>query len=309
MRSDLIKQSPPPSANTPVHTSEICRIMGRLSAHRTTQFRGATERVSIGIVTDPPGRIETPALPNPRVAIHLGRSVYMACQRGGLTHGGWAVHGDIDIVPAGTPCVWEPDGPDTALIVGIDRGLIITAAEELGLHSDRLEVLNRFQVRDSQIEHICWALKAEMESGYPGGHIVLDSLSTALAAALASRHSSLSAVPLCSKQTITGHALRRSLSFIEENLKRDLSLADIAQAAGLSVSHLKKTFRQATGVPVHRYVIQRRVERARMLLSQGKLSISEVAQESGFSHQSHLAKHMRRILGYLPKNARQLPPD
>ncbi len=274
------------------------------AVHRITPFQCEAEKVSVKIVTDPAGRIETPALPNPRVAIHLGRSVYMACQRGGMTHSGWAVHGDIDIVPADTPCVWEPNGPDTALIIGIDRGLVKTAAEELGLSTDRLQVLNRFQIRDAQIEHICWALKAEMDLGYPNGRIFLDSISIALATALACRHSSLAAASFRSNETMSGHRLRQALSYIEDNLKRDLSLSDIAEAAGVSVSHLKTTFRQVTGVPVHQYVIQRRVERAKTLLSQGKSSISEVAHETGFAHQSHLAKHMRRILGCSPKGVR-----
>ena len=99
---------------------------------------------------------------------------------------------------------------------------------------------------------------------------------------------------------------RQALSYIEGNLQQDLSLNQIAQAAGVSASHLKATFRQLTGVPVHQYVIRRREERAASLLAQGKLSIGEVAQEAGFAHQSHLAKHMHRLLGCSPKAVRRV---
>jgi AraC family transcriptional regulator len=228
----------------------------------------------------------------------------MACQRGGLRHGGWAVHGDIEIIPADTACVWEPTGTDTALVVSLDRNLVAHVANELGLSGERIELLNRFQIRDAQIEHICWALKAEMDLGFPGGRVFLDSLSIALASALASRHSSQLSGPLESRNAISGHRLRQALSFIEENLKSDISLRDVAQAVGLSASHLKSAFRRATGVPVHRYIIERRVDRARSLLAQGKGSISEVAAEAGFAHASHLARHMRRILGCSPKEVR-----
>lgn len=275
-------------------------------ARQGSALQSDTHKLSVGVWTDPPGRTETPALRRPRIAVHLGQSVYMVCQRAGLKHSGWAVHGDIDIVPAETPCIWEPNEHDTALIVAIDPDLLTAAAEEFGLPASGLEVLNRFQIRDSQIENICWALKAEIEAGYPTGPIFLDSLATALAAALVRRHSSLGTAPNSAVSSISGHRLRQALSFIEDNLNRDLSLSDIAQAAGVSVSHLKATFRQATAVPVHQYVIQRRVERARHLLCEGKLSISEVAQETGFAHQSHLATHMRRILGCSPKTFRQL---
>jgi len=180
------------------------------------------------------------------------------------------------------------------------------AAEELGVGRNRFEVVNCFQVRDSQIEYICWALKAEMERGYPTGRTFLDSLSMALAAALVRCHSSLASVQNPSNTSMSGHRFRQALSYIEGNLQQDLSLNEIAQAAGVSASHLKATFRQLTGVPVHQYVIRRRVERAATLLAQGKLSISEVAQEAGFAHQSHLAKHMHRLLGCSPKAVRRV---
>jgi AraC family transcriptional regulator len=51
---------------------------------------------------------------------------------------------------------------------------------------------------------------------------------------------------------------------------------------------------------VHRYVVRRRVERARTLLLQGELKASEVALASGFAHQSHMARWMRRELGLTP---------
>ena len=54
------------------------------------------------------------------------------------------------------------------------------------------------------------------------------------------------------------------------------------------------------GQSVHAYVMERRVQRARALLLEKKLPISEVALEAGFAHQSHLARWMRRLLGVTP---------
>ncbi|MBV9759419.1 MAG: helix-turn-helix transcriptional regulator [Acidobacteriaceae bacterium] len=271
-----------------------------------TQIETCTYTLSAGIVTDPPGRSECPAILRPRLAIHVGRSVYMACQHGRKKHRGWGVHGDIDIVPAGTPCIWEPKEHDTALIVSLDSECLEKVAEELGLHGSRPELVDRFQIRDPQIENICWALKAEIDAGYPSGRLFLDSLATALAVALLRRHSSLPAAPGTTSMGISGRRLRRALAYIEDNLTTDLSLREIADIVGVSVSQLKRAFRQSTGVPVHQYVIQRRVERAKALLCGSSLSIKDVAHESGFAHQSHLANQMRRILGLSPKEIRGL---
>jgi AraC family transcriptional regulator len=90
---------------------------------------------------------------------------------------------------------------------------------------------------------------------------------------------------------------------VEDNLSQDLSLKELADVAGVSVSHIKTTFREAVGLPVHQYVIQRRVDRAQMLLREGKLPISRIAAETGFSHQSHLSYHVRRLLGVSPSES------
>jgi AraC family transcriptional regulator len=58
--------------------------------------------------------------------------------------------------------------------------------------------------------------------------------------------------------------------------------------------------KQAVGVPVHRFVLERRVERARIRLLAGGQSLTEIALEAGFAHPSHMARCMRRVLGLTP---------
>ena len=96
-----------------------------------------SESLSARILIDPPNRIEIPASARPRIAVHLGRSVHIASQRGISKHRGWAIHGDIEIIPAGTPSIWEPDRPDTAFVVAVDPSLLSAVAEEFGLAARR----------------------------------------------------------------------------------------------------------------------------------------------------------------------------
>ena len=96
--------------------------------------------------------------------------------------------------------------------------------------------------------------------------------------------------------------MRRVTDYIEANLDGDLSLHLLAQIAGFGLSHFKTLFRHTAGLPLHQYVIRRRVERARLLLTQGDLPISQVAFRAGFAHQSHMARHVRRLLGVVPSD-------
>jgi AraC family transcriptional regulator len=257
--------------------------------------------------SDPAGVVEIPGHHNPTVAIHVGRSVFVACDRDGERHRGLSVHGYSDIIPAHVASRWEMKEPDTVLLLSVAQGLLRSVAEESGLDSRRIEIINRFQTRDVKIEHIGWALKAEMETGCPNGSLYSESLATALAVHLLNRHSSQARAIAHQQGGLSGHRLKQVLSYIEDNLGQDLSLRDIAQVAGLSVSHCKTAFRASVGQPVHQYVIRRRVERARSLLSDGRLPISQIALETGFAHQSHLAYHMRRILGVTPKAVLRKP--
>ena len=223
----------------------------------------------------------------------------MDCWHGARRHSGLAIHGDIDIVPEKISSRWEMKEADTALIVRLSPGLLRWVADECGLHGP-VEIRSQFRLRDPQIEHIGWALLAEVQRGYPNGRLYLDSLATALAVQLVRNYSSAAGRSPLPRASMPQHKLRQVLCYIEENLCSNLSLHDIACAAGMSSSHLKVTFRQATGMPVHQYLIHRRVERAAWLLREGRLPISRIALDVGFAHQSHLALHMKRLLGVLP---------
>ncbi len=255
--------------------------------------------------SDPAGIADSPACRRTIISIHLGASVHVGCRRGGKYHCGLNVHGDIDIIPPGTPSRWELRENDTSFVIHVANRLMNVVASESGLDPARVEILNRFQMRDPQIEHLGWALKAEMDGGYRSGRLYLDSLGTAIAACVLDRHSSVSRARHLLSQGMSGHRLRQVLSYIEYNLGRELSLKEIAGVAGVSVSHCNTAFRKAVGMPVHQYVIERRVEQAKTLLAEGHLSISQIAVETGFSHQSHLAYHVRRLLGVSPLNLRR----
>lgn len=251
--------------------------------------------------SDPAGQIEAPAFARTLVIPHVGAAVQIACRRGDQQHRGLAVHGDIDIIPAHTPSIWQLAEKNTEIILSLAPALVKTVAEQLELDARRVEIRNRFQIRDLHLENIGWALKAEMDSGYPGGRLYSDSLAVAIASRLMTSHSTSSFATETRKAALSGRKLKQVLSFIEDNLSQNLSLFEIAAIAGLSVSHFKMVFRASVGVPVHQYVIRRRVEHAKTLLGESDLAISQIAMEAGFAHQSHLAHHMRRVLGVSPK--------
>src|SRR5215208_6791722 len=177
----------------------------------------------VSLLTDSPGLVEDPGQEEARVSIHAGPPVQIACRRAGHEYSGTSLHGDIHVIPAGTPSVWEIKGRDTFLTLSVARPLLRRAAEELGLDPDGIEIINRFQVRDRQLENIGWALKEELECGNPCGPIYLDSLALTVAMRLICCHSSQHVELRRPRKRLSDGKLRRVLDYVEDNLAENLS--------------------------------------------------------------------------------------
>jgi AraC family transcriptional regulator len=244
-----------------------------------------------------PGEVTLESLPEHRLKIHAGPPVRGMCRAHDFVY----TRGDIDIVPAGYSDAWEEHEQSTSLVLHVSPFLLRRAAEDMGLDPDHAGLETRHQFKDPQIEHIAWALDAERTAGHAGGLLYAESLGIALAAHLLGRYRT----PLRLRRGLSRPQLRRLTEYIEEHLDQDLSLLRLAGIADVSASHLKTLFRRSTGIPVHEYVVQRRVERAKALLLRGELPASVVALEAGFSHQSHMARAMRRVLGVTPTSVVQ----
>jgi AraC family transcriptional regulator len=107
---------------------------------------------------------------------------------------------------------------------------------------------------------------------------------------------------------------RRLMELIDSNLDGKLRLAYLAEECGLSVSHFCRSFKRSFGLPVHRYVITRRVERAKFLLRSSSAPLSEIALESGFADQAAFSRSFRAVVGtspmrWLNEQMHRLPAD
>ncbi|MEM7730411.1 MAG: AraC family transcriptional regulator [Pseudomonadota bacterium] len=109
----------------------------------------------------------------------------------------------------------------------------------------------------------------------------------------------------------TDARVARTIDYAEANLSEPLSIAELAAVAGMSPSWFRDCFRTATGMPVHAYVRERRLQRARRLLTDtpraplaARPSIQQVAHACGFADQSHLTRAFKRRFGVTPGEAR-----
>ena len=94
--------------------------------------------------------------------------------------------------------------------------------------------------------------------------------------------------------------LRRVTQHVQENLQRELRLAELSALVHMSPYHFARLFKRSTGVPPHRFLIRRRIDEARALLAARTVPIGAIARLVGFRTPSHFTTTFRRITGMTP---------
>jgi len=89
-------------------------------------------------------------------------------------------------------------------------------------------------------------------------------------------------------------------NFIDQNLDKSISLANLAKVAGLSPMYFAAQFRAATGLRPHDFLLQRRIERSKELLAIPNNRLIEIALEVGFQTQAHFTTVFKRFVGTTP---------
>lgn len=165
-----------------------------------------------------------------------------------------------------------------------------------------VEFIPNFSKPDPLIHSIGFALKSELESSSRvGSRLYVDSLTAALMTHLLRHYSVQKTIDQTSKSGLSKRQLQQVSDYIHQRIEQDLALAELAALVQMSPSYFSSLFKQSTGLAPHQFVIQCRIDQAKQLLLQGEWSIAEVAHSLGFTHQSHLSRHFKRLVGVTPK--------
>jgi AraC family transcriptional regulator len=158
-------------------------------------------------------------------------------------------------------------------------------------------------VDDPLIAHMMRSIAMELHEETAGGNLLIETTAFALGARLSLKYAAghvRSGNLLRNNHALDARRLRRVLEFINQHLEHAICVEDLARVASLSPFHFSRAFKRTTGFSPHRFVSERRLERAKTLLSEDRYSIMEVAMAVNFSSQASFTKAFTSRVGMPP---------
>jgi AraC family transcriptional regulator len=253
------------------------------------------------------GEKEVPALSYHWLLFPLVHPISLRQKSGDRWHESIFRKGDSFLVPAGQPISWHCLGSEvrqTELDIHLQPKLVEQVAEASEIDTARLNLMNHLGQQDLNLQHIAMLLLAEVQSGGIMGRLYVESLTQVLVVHLLRHYSQVTQVITAGNRSLTRTQLQQAIDYIHTHLNRDLFLAELANLISISPTYFASWFKQAMGISPHQYVIQQRVERAKVMLSRTDLAIADIALQVGFSSQSHLTQQFKRVTGMTPKQVR-----
>jgi len=150
---------------------------------------------------------------------------------------------------------------------------------------------------------LMFTMRDEIDAPGPAGRLYKETLALQLLIQLVRCASNFTVAP--TKGALPAWRLRRAIELLEADLTQTPSIRELAAEARLSPAHFCTAFKKSTGYSPHRYLLDRRVAHAKSLMSNERLSLTEIALSSGFGSSSQFATTFRRIDGMTPSTYRR----
>jgi AraC family transcriptional regulator len=248
-----------------------------------------------------PLSVVEPAIGHPSMIYHLARPTEVSRKLGGERAERVLIGpGRFCVTPGDAGAHWQHSGNPEILQLYLRKSVYERAAEEMFGHAPTL--VPRFAIVDPLLEQLALAVLEALRDGSADDRLYVETIAQLIGVHLARAHSSHARTPQNSESLdgLSRTRVRRLLDYIEQHLGEDLSLEALAAEVSLSPVYLVRAFRSAVGQSPHRYVVTRRVEQARRLLTTTTVPIAEISLATGFSSQSHLTNWFRRLVGVSP---------
>ncbi len=212
----------------------------------------------------------------------------------------------VVVFPAYLPLSISWDCPLETTHFYLDPLFVSQIAHE-SVNPDKVEInLTKSIVSDPLLWQISSSLTAVLQNARHNSSFYADAMATAMSAHLVQFYATRHHILREYQDGLPSLRLKRAIEYINEHLGEDLSLSIIAAEVGMSQYYFCRLFKKSMGIAPHKYIIQQRVELAKLLLKNPELRIIDITAECGFANPSHFAKYFHKYTGISPQQFRSM---
>lgn len=193
------------------------------------------------------------------------------------------------------------DSPVAGFLIALSRkGIVDNAASIVHGDPERIEMQLLVGFHDPLLRSLATELYNELHNRNLFGPLFAESVSNTIILHLLRNYSNVRKTYQIKEGKLTPAQRQIVEEYIQEHLDQKITLADLANCIHVSVPHFEKMFRATLHCSPYQYVLERKIEKAKLLLSDPQLSLYEVARQCGFANQSHFTKHFTKFVGVSP---------
>jgi AraC family transcriptional regulator len=248
---------------------------------------------------EPPGSLELDESPGNVLMVNLSPVQALRQVRNQRSFVSNMLSWDMTLMPRGTPSKWSWNST-------CDRFDLVVSPDVLG-EEYKIDTVDRFLFRDEELANICRQLCREISLRERADRPYVEALAIDIASLLLREYSVPSArAKSIPRGGLTRNNARRVVEYVEATLGRSVTVRELADIAELSTYHFVRMFKRSLDLTPYQYLLQRRVERAKELLSSTPAHLAEVALSTGFGSQSHFTSTFHRAVGATPAEFQRL---
>ena len=210
------------------------------------------------------------------------------------------------LVPTRTASHWDLHGRPDVLTLYLHHAMVGRLAEEVFDRDPKhVELRPRLGVTDPLLEQLALTLLHRLRDSEKGFGLYIDHLAQSIAVEVLRSHCSGVSARSLAVAALPVSKFRRVLEYIDAAMNSELTLDALAEIAGLNPFYFARTFRRQFGESPHRFVLRRRLDRAKRLLVETETPLVDIALSCGFANQSHFASTSHRLVGVTPSKYRK----
>jgi AraC family transcriptional regulator len=228
--------------------------------------------------------VELPSISDHAIMLLIGRPAYIERRIHDQYRGGIYLPGAGGILPAGATGAWRWIGAPVVVRVYLSAAWLDGILCEENLGPQDVKVLERSRCYDPFLWMFSTGLLRRMRLGPPIERIMLDSAALGLGCHLLHAHSTLTDDRFVGGRTLSTKERLRVSDFIDDAIAAEFGLGDLARAIGMRRLDLVKSFASANRGKLHGYLNGHRIEQARRLLRESRMTTGEIARAVGFKN-------------------------